>query len=65
MDTRLPRKTWETLHCFNANCDFYRIPMRHGRLVKNGTSYGQPFALCKHYGSSVALNYATSYYLRY
>jgi IS1 family transposase len=31
-------------------------------MVKNGTSYGQPQALCKSCGSSVALSYATAYY---
>ena len=36
--------------------------MRQGKLVKNGTSYGQPQALCKSCGSSVALSYATAYY---
>jgi IS1 family transposase/transposase-like protein len=53
---------WETLYCPNKYCDYYGIPMRQGRLVKNGTSYGQPQALCKRCGSSVALSYATAYY---
>jgi IS1 family transposase/transposase-like protein len=53
---------WETLYCPNKYCRYYGIPMRQGRLVKNGTSYGQPQALCKSCGSSVALSYATAYY---
>lgn len=31
-------------------------------MVKNGTSYGQPQALCKGCGSSVAMRYGTAYY---
>lgn len=31
-------------------------------MVKNGSSHGQPQALCGACGSSVTLNYATAYY---
>lgn len=53
---------WETLYCPNRRCIYYGIPFRQGRMVKNGTSYGQPQALCKACGSSVALSYGTAYY---
>jgi IS1 family transposase/transposase-like protein len=53
---------WETLYCPNQRCRYYGIPFRQGKMVKNGSSYGQPQALCKGCGSSVALSYATAYY---
>lgn len=53
---------WETLYCPNKKCRYYSIPFRQGKMVKNGTSYGQPQALCKGCGSSVALSYGTAYY---
>jgi IS1 family transposase/transposase-like protein len=53
---------WETLYCSNKCCRYYGIPFRQGKMVKNGTSYGQPQALCKGCGSSVVLSYATAYY---
>jgi transposase-like protein len=53
---------WETLYCPNQRCRYYGIPFRQGKMVKNGTSYGQPQALCKGCRSSVALSYATAYY---
>lgn len=53
---------WETLYCPNQHCRYYGIPFQQGRMVKNGTSYGQPQALCKDCGSSVALSYGTAYY---
>lgn len=53
---------WETLYCPNNKCRYYGIPFRQGKMVKNGTSYGQPQALCKGCGSSVALSYGTAYY---
>ncbi len=53
---------WETLYCPNKSCQYYGIPFRQGKLVKNGASHGQPQALCKNCGSSVALNYANAYY---
>jgi IS1 family transposase/transposase-like protein len=53
---------WETLYCPNKSCRYYGIPFQQGKMVKNGTSYGQPQALCKSCGSSVALSYATAYY---
>ena len=53
---------WETLYCPNRNCQYYGLPFRQGKMVKNGSSYGQPKALCKGCWSSVALSYATAYY---
>lgn len=53
---------WETLYCPNQSCGYFGVPFRQSRLVKNGTSYGQPQALCKSCGRSVALSYATAYY---
>ena len=53
---------WETLYCPNKKCSHYGIPFKQGKMVKNGSSYGQPQALCKGCGSSVALSYGTAYY---
>lgn len=53
---------WKTLYCPNKCCMYYGIPFQSGKLVKNGSSHGQPQALCKECGCSVAMNYATAYY---
>jgi IS1 family transposase/transposase-like protein len=53
---------WHTLYCPNKYCRYYGIPFQSGKMVKNGSSYGQPQALCKGCGCSVTLNYATAYY---
>ena len=53
---------WETLYCPNKHCRCYGLPFRRGQLVKNGSSHGQPQALCKSCGGSVTLSYATAYY---
>lgn len=53
---------WKTLYCPNKRCKYYGIPFQASKMVKNGTCHGQPQALCKGCGSSVALNYATAYY---
>ena len=53
---------WNSLYCPNQSCRNYGIPFQPGKMVKNGSSYGQPQALCKGCGSSVALSYATAYY---
>ena len=53
---------WETLYCPNHRCRYYGIPFRQGQMVKNGTSHGQPQALCRVCGSSVTLTYGTAYY---
>ncbi|MCZ7567164.1 MAG: helix-turn-helix domain-containing protein [Ardenticatenaceae bacterium] len=53
---------WETLYCPNKRCKYYGWPFRQGKLVKNGSSYGQPKALCKECWTGVALSYATAYY---
>lgn len=53
---------WETLYCPNRQCLYYGMPVNKGLLVKNGSSYGKPQALCKACGRSIALTYATAYY---
>ena len=53
---------WETLYCPNVHCRCYVKPFSQGFLVKNSTSYGQPQALCKACGRSIALRTATAYY---
>ncbi len=53
---------WETLYCPNKRCRYYGLPFHEGKLVKNGSSGGQPKALCNGCGGAVALNYATAYY---
>lgn len=53
---------WESLYYPNRRCQYYGIPFRQGLLVKNGTSRGQPQALCKACGSSVSMRYGTAYY---
>lgn len=53
---------WETLYCPNKNCRYYGLPFRQGKMVKNGSSYGQAKALCKGCWSNVALSYATAYF---
>ena len=52
---------WETLYCPNEHRRRYGLPFRRGRMAKNGSSHGQPRALCKSRGGSVALSYATAY----
>lgn len=53
---------WNTLYCPNKSCKYYGIPFQPGKMVKNGSSYSQPQALCKGCGCSIALSYATAYY---
>ena len=53
---------WETLYCPNKRCKYYGIAFRQGRMVKNGSSYGQAQGLCKGCDRSVSLSYATAYY---
>ena len=52
---------WQTLYCPNWDCRCYGIPFRQGRLVKNGSSHGQPQALCRACGCSVTVRYGTAY----
>lgn len=52
---------WESLYCPNRCCRYYGIPFRHGLLVKNGASHGQPQALCRACGTSVSVRYGTAY----
>lgn len=53
---------WEGLYCPNRACPDYGVPFRQGHLVKNGTTRGQPQALCRRCGRSVALSYGTAYF---
>jgi IS1 family transposase len=53
---------WNTLYCPNKGCRYYGIPFQLGKMIKNGSSYGQPQALCRGCGASVALSYGTAYY---
>ncbi len=53
---------WNTLYCPNKGCKYYGIAFQPGKMVRNGSSYGQPQALCKGCGRSIALSYATAYY---
>ena len=52
---------WESLYCPDRDCRYYGIPFHQGLLVKNGTSHGQPQALCKACGGSDSLRYGTAY----
>ena len=53
---------WETLYCPNLRCEYYGKPFKIGKLVRNGSSRGEPQARCQACGSSVTLNYGTAYY---
>jgi IS1 family transposase len=53
---------WETLYCPNRCCRFYGDPLPQSRLVKNGSSHGQPQALCRACGQSVTVRYGTAYW---
>jgi IS1 family transposase/transposase-like protein len=53
---------WTTLYCPNKSCQYYGIPFPSGKLIKNGSSYGQRQALCRACGGSVSMSYATAYY---
>jgi hypothetical protein len=53
---------WNTLYCPNKGCRYYGIRFEAGKMVKNGSSCGQPQALCRGCGGNVALSYATAYY---
>ena len=53
---------WKTLYCPNHQCRCHGIPFYQSVLVKNGTSHGQPQALCKACGSSVSIRNGTAYY---
>jgi IS1 family transposase len=52
---------WETLYGPNRRCRFYGDPLPHSRLVKNGSSHGQPQVLCRACGQSVTVRYGTAY----
>lgn len=52
---------WETLYCPNRHCKCYGRPFPQGLLVKNGSSRGQPQALCRACGGSVSIRYGTAY----
>jgi transposase-like protein len=53
---------WETLYCPNRRCQCYGDPLPQSRLVKNGSSHGQPQAWCRACGQSVTVRYGTAYW---
>jgi len=53
---------WETLYCPNHDCQYYGVPFPNSQLVRNGTSHGQPQALCRACGRSVTVRYGTAYW---
>ncbi len=53
---------WDSLYCPNQRCRYYGQPFSRGRLVKNGTSHGQPQALCRACGRSITVTYGTAYF---
>lgn len=53
---------WETLYCPHLGCEYYGKAFKIARLVRNGSSRGEPQARCPACGSSVPLNYGTAYY---
>lgn len=53
---------WETGYCPNAQCEYYGKPFKIGRLVRNGSSRGEPQARCQACGRTVTLRYGTAYY---
>jgi len=53
---------WETLYCPNSSCQHYGKPFKIGRLVRKGSSRGEPQARCQTGGGSVTLSYGTAYY---
>jgi IS1 family transposase len=53
---------WETLYCPNRCCRFYGDPLPQSRLVNNGSSHGQPQALCRACGQSVTVRDGTAYW---
>src|SRR5437870_9168913 len=52
---------WERLYGPNRHCRFYGDLLRQSRLVKNGSSHGQPQAWCRACGQSVTVRYGTAY----
>jgi transposase-like protein/IS1 family transposase len=58
-DTKM---NWETLYCPNRSCQYYGLRFGQGKMVKNGSTDGQPKALCKGCWRNVSLSYATAYY---
>ena len=53
---------WETMYCPNRSCVCYGVRFQDSKLVKNGTSYGQPQLLCRSCGRGVLLRYGTAYF---
>jgi IS1 family transposase/transposase-like protein len=53
---------WDTLYCPNRYCPYYGQPFHQGRLVRNGTTRGQPQARCGSCGRTISVNYGTAYF---
>jgi IS1 family transposase len=51
---------WETLYCPNRRCRFSGDPLPQSRLVKHGSSHGQPQAWCRACGQSVTVRDGTA-----
>ena len=52
---------WESLYCPNQRCRYYGQPIGQGHMVRNGSSHGQPKALCQACGTYVSLKCGTAY----
>ena len=52
---------WESLYCPNQRCRYYGQPIGQGHMVRNGSSHGQPQALCQACGTYVSLKCGTAY----
>ena len=53
---------WETRYCSNCDGRYYGKPFKIGRLVRNGSSRGEPQARGQECGNSVTWSYGTAYY---
>ena len=53
---------WHTLYCPNRYCPCYGQPFRQGRLVKNGTTRGQPQVRCGACGRTMSVTYGAAYF---
>jgi hypothetical protein len=50
---------WKTVDCPHPVCPFDGVRFGASRLVKTGTTRGQPQALCRACGSRIAWTYGT------
>jgi transposase-like protein len=52
---------WETLYCPTRHGQVYGEPLRQSRLVKHGSSHGQPQAWCRACGQRMTVRDGTAY----